>query len=134
MRLTRSRRLAVTGAVVLVLVAVGIAALSTREHEPARPPVLRSVELQAEDFLDSIGVVVHFNYVDTSYGARRRPCSDFASSGCATSGTRCRRPCEPLGGGTAARRVRRASAATLATGDVNRDPEAAVADSLVVIG
>ena len=133
MRLTRSRRLAVTGAVVLVLVAVGIAALSTREHEPARPPVLRSVELQAEDFLGSIGVVGHFQYADTAYGRATEAVQQLRELGIRHLRDGMPAPGQPLAAGLQAARAA-GIRVTLVSPEVRRDPAIGVADSVEIVG
>ena len=78
-------------------------------------------------------MVVHFNYVDTAYGRQaRRGRAAARARGAPHPG----RHALPRGAaGTGLRAARQAGIrATLATGDVNHDPEAAVADSSKVMG
>ena len=63
-----ARRAAVVVAVVAIAVAAVALALSLGDDE--RAPALTRAELSAEAFADSMGVVIHLNYVDTAYGRR----------------------------------------------------------------
>jgi hypothetical protein len=132
-RLTRSRRLAVAATAVLVLVAAGIAALATREREPARPPVLRSAELDAEDFLDSIGVVGHFQYADTAYGRAAEAVQRLRELGVRHLRDGMPAPGQPLAAGLQAARAA-GIRATLVSPEVRRDPAIGVAHSVQIVG
>ena len=133
MRLTRSRRLAVAAALALVLVAAGVAVVATREPEPARPPVLRSVELEAEDFLDSIGVVGHFQYADTAYGRATEAVARLRELGVRHLRDGMPAPGQPLAAGLRAVRAT-GIGATLVSPEVRRDPVVGVADSVRIVG
>ena len=88
----KAARARIALAVAVALAALGLAILlSGGGDQGSSEPDLDRGELPAEAFVDSIGVVVHFNYVDTAYGRQATWSRAFASSGCATSGT----PCPP---------------------------------------
>lgn len=118
--------LAAAGAVA----AVGLVLVAGRESEA---PQLRSGALSAEALADSIGVVVHFNYVDTAYGRR----ADVVAS-LRELGVRHIREGTPPRTGPLAAGLRAARAAgigaTLLPSDTERDPVAAVTDSIAVMG
>jgi hypothetical protein len=96
-------------------------------------PPLRSGALSAEALADSIGVVVHFSYVDTAYGRQ----ADVVTS-LRELGVRHIREGTPPRSGPLASGLRAARAAgiraTLLPGDTERDPVAAVTDSIAVMG
>jgi hypothetical protein len=132
-RLTRSRRLAVAGALTLVLVAAAVAVVATHEPEPSRPPVLRSVELPAEDFVDSIGVVGHFQYADTAYGRVTEVVQRLRELGVRHLRDGMPAPGQPLAAGLQAARAA-GIRATLVSPEVRRDPAIGVADSVQIVG
>jgi hypothetical protein len=119
---------ALAGSALVVLALV--TALLARDRETTdRPPVLPSRDLSAERFLDSVGVVTHFNYIDTTY-ARRAELVELLRE----LGVRHLRDAMPqpdqqplIAGLQAARDI--GIKATLHTGDVKRPPDVAVADA-----
>jgi hypothetical protein len=119
---------------VAVLAAAGAVAILHGEDDDGRPePDLDRGELPAGAFLDSIGVVVHFNYVDTAYGRRDDVVARLRELGVRHIRDAMPSPVEPLGAGLRAAR-QAGIRGTLATGDVHHDPEAAVRDALIVMG
>ncbi|MBN1529340.1 MAG: hypothetical protein JW895_09795 [Thermoleophilaceae bacterium] len=121
-------------ALAVAVAALGAVIFLARDGDRDSPaPDLDRGELPAAAFLDSIGVVVHFNYVDTAYGRRDDVVARLRELGVRHIRDAMPSPVEPLGAGLRAAR-QAGIRATLATGDVNHDPEAAVRDSLVVMG
>jgi hypothetical protein len=124
------RRLLAGVAAAAALAAVGLVLAAGRESEP---PPLRSGALSAEALADSIGVVVHFNYTDTAYGRQ----ADVVAS-LRELGVRHIREGTPPRSGPIASGLRAARAAgiraTLLPSDTERDPAAAVTDSIAVMG
>jgi hypothetical protein len=114
-------------------VLVGAALLLAIGGRDAGPPPLRSGPLPAEALIDSIGVVVHFNYVDTAYGRQPEVLSRLGELGVRNIRDAMPSRGEPLEAGLRAA-ARQGIRATLATGDPARDPALAVADSLAVMG
>jgi hypothetical protein len=114
------------------VVTVAVLLATTRGPKP-RPPPLRTAELPAEGLVDSIGVVVHFNYVDTAYGRQVEVLSQLRELGVRHIRDAMPSTVGPLAAGLQAAE-REGIRATLATGDVGRDPAVAVADSLSVLG
>ena len=134
--LARGRRLLLPGALAgaaLVVLAL-VVALLERDREVVGPaPVLPSRALSAERFLDSVGVVVHFNYIDTAYAHRAELIELLRTLGVRHIRDGAPAPeQQPLIAG-----LREASAigvrAMLNTGDVTRPPEQAVADGLRLV-
>jgi hypothetical protein len=117
-------------AAVLVVAGAGLLVAAGRE---SKAPQLRGGQLSAEALVDSIGVVLHFNYVDTAYGRQAEVVSRLHELG-----VRHIREGMPPRDGPLASGLRAASAAgigaTLLPGDPERDPAAGVADSLAVMG
>jgi hypothetical protein len=96
-------------------------------------PRLRSGALSAEALIDSIGVVVHFNYVGTAYERQPEVLSRLRELGVQNIRDAMPSRGEPLEAGLRAAR-QQGIRATLATGDPGRDPASAVADSVAVMG
>jgi hypothetical protein len=96
-------------------------------------PSLRSDPLPTEALIDSVGVVVHFNYVGTAYERQPEVLSRLKELGVRHIRDAMPSPNEPLAAGLRAAR-QAGIRATLATGDPARDPVRAVADSLAVMG
>jgi hypothetical protein len=97
------------------------------------PPPLSSGERSAEGLVDSIGVVVHFNYVDTAYGRQAEVLSRLRELGIRHIRDAVPSLGEPLAAGLHAAGAKGISA-TLNSGDLHRDPARAVADSLTTMG
>jgi hypothetical protein len=129
--MTRRPRLGLLLLAALTVVAVLLA--RGGDGGPGPPPPLRSGELPADDLVDSIGVVVHFNYTDTAYGRQAEVLARLRELG-----VRHVRDAMPAPGSALAAGLRAAAAAgirgTLATGDIAREPALAVADALRAVG
>ncbi len=82
--------------------------------------------------IDSIGVVVHFNYADTTYGNQAQVIAMLSSLGVHHVRDAMVAPGIPLATGLQAA-AREGITATLATGDIGVAPSLAVADSLQVL-
>jgi hypothetical protein len=99
-----------------------------------KPPPLRSGVLEAEALVNSIGVCVHFNYVDTAYGRQAEVLERLRELG--VRHLREVMPIPPVGplaeGLRAAGRL--GMRATLTTGDPEVHPARAVADSIRAMG
>jgi hypothetical protein len=117
---------------VLLVAALVVLRLAATDRDGASPP-LRGGELSAEALVDSIGVSVHLNYVDTAYGRQAEVVDRLRELG--VRHIREAMPTPPVGPlADGLRAVRRIGLdATLGTGDVNVPPARAVADSLVVM-
>ncbi len=126
-----ARRAAVVVAVVAIAVAAVALALSLGDDE--RAPALTRAELSAEAFADSMGVVIHLNYVDTAYGRRAEVVARLRELG--VGHVREAMPTPPVGAQADGLRALRALGvrATLGTGDPNVPPARAVADALTVM-
>jgi hypothetical protein len=127
-----TRRLAVALAVAVAAGAAVALAVGLVESDP-EPPALRSSELSADAFVDSIGVVTHLSYTDTAYGRQPEVIERLRELG-----VRHIREAAPprIGPLTDGLRAARAVGirATLGSGDLASDPAAWVADSLAVMG
>jgi hypothetical protein len=128
-----SRRLlvpAALGVAALVVLALVVALLARDRDAADAPPALPSRDLSAERFLDSVGVVAHFNYIDTTYAHRAELIGLLRELGVGHLRDAAPQPeQQPLIAGLQAARdlgIR----ATLHAGDVTRPPEVAVADAL----
>lgn len=123
-------RLGLALGIAALAVGIAIVAIADRSSET---PALRADEASAEALVDSIGVVVHFNHVDTAYGRQGELIARLRELGVRHIGDAMPSPDEPLGAG-----LRAAGAAgiraSLGTGDIDRDPSLAVADALTVLG
>ena len=126
--LTPRIALALAGAAVAL--AIAIVAMADRSSET---PALRTDEPSTEALVDSIGVVVHFNHVDTAYARQAELIVRLRELGVRHIGDAMPSPDEPLGAGLRAARAA-GIRATLGTGDIERDPRLAVADALAVLG
>ncbi len=124
-------RMAIALLAVAITVVVLVVALSGNP-EPGPPAPLSERERSADAFVGSIGVVVHLNYVDTAYGRQADVIARLRELGVSHIRDAMPSPVEPLGIGLKAAR-QAGIRATLATGDVATDPEAAVADALKVV-
>jgi hypothetical protein len=102
------------------------------EGPPDRGILAPARELSAERFAGSVGVVVHMNYADTAYGRQAEVVQRMRELG-----VRHVRDAMPADGSPLADGLRALHAAgvgaTLATGDVARPPDLAVADALAVL-
>jgi hypothetical protein len=132
-RRSRGRRLALAAAAAVVAAAVGVWAVRGGDEAPVdRGAPAPARELPAEGFADSVGVVVHMNYADTAYGRRAEVVQRMRELG-----VRHVRDAMPADGSALADGLRELHAAgvaaTLATGDVARPPDLAVADALAVL-
>lgn len=114
-----------------VLAAAGAVLLAIGRD--AEPPPLRPQPLSAEALVDSVGVVVHFNYVGTAYENQPEVLSRLRELGVRNIRDAMPSRGEPLEAGLRAAR-QQGIRATLATGDPGRDPASAVADSIAVMG
>jgi hypothetical protein len=126
-----SIRIALALVVAAIAVVVLVVALGTNS-KPGSPAPLGDRGLSAEAFVASIGVVVHLNYVDTAYGRQADVIARLRELGVSHIRDAMPSPVEPLGIGLRAA-SKAGIRATLATGDVNRDPAAAVADALKTV-
>jgi hypothetical protein len=106
-----------------VLVATG--------REPETPP-LTTEEQSAEDLVDSIGVVLHFTYVDTAYAHQNTLVARLRELGVEHIREGMPTPSGPLASGLRAARRQGIRATLLA--DTALDPGSAVPDSLSVMG
>lgn len=104
-----------------------------RLEENSDPPPLRPGERSAEAFTDSVGVTVHFNYTGTAYERQSELLERLNQLGVRHLRDAMPGPGLPLAVGLQAAR-RKGIRATLATGDVARDPADAVFDSLAIVG
>lgn len=125
-----TRRIAFALAAAAVALAIAIVAIADRSSET---PTLRGDELSAEALVDSIGVVVHFNHVDTAYGRQAELIARLRELGVRHIGDAMPAPDEPLGAGLRAARAA-GIRATIGAGDIQRDPRLAVADAIAVLG
>jgi hypothetical protein len=118
------------GVSAVVMVVVVVLVVLTDSDSP--PPEQRSGELSAAALIDSIGVNVHFNYLDTAY-ARQVEAIDRLRE----LGVRDLRDGQPLAGQAIASvlpaAVREGMRMTLIT-DVTRDPDPDVEQSVRVLG
>jgi hypothetical protein len=122
----------------LVAIAVVIAVSVTIEtgHEKGGPPLgaptLRSRALPADAFLNSIGVTVHFVYTDTAYGRQAEIIARLHELGIGhvRDGMPLGRPA--LVQGLSA--LRAAGIRATLVGEVDRDPNSSVAESIAVMG
>jgi hypothetical protein len=121
------------GLAALAVLALVVALLARDRDVAGAPPVLPSRDLSAERFLDSVGVVAHFNYHDTAYAHRAELIGLLRELGARHLRDAMPQPeQQPLIAGLqAARGI--GMRATLHTGDVRRPPEVAVADALRVL-
>jgi hypothetical protein len=125
-RLRAAGLAAVAGIAALALAIAGV------EEDPA-PPKLRSGELSAERFVESIGVVTHLHYTDTAYGRQADVIARLRELGVG----HVREAAPPLTGPLAdgLRALRAAGMrATLGSGDPESDPAQWVSQSLQVMG
>jgi hypothetical protein len=127
-----SRRLA-AALVVAVLAAAGAALAAVLLQRDADPPALRSGELSAEAFVDSIGVVTHMSYTDTAYGRAPEVLARLRELGVSHI-----REAAPPRSGPLADGLRAAHAAgiraTLGSGDPASDPASWIGDAVAVMG
>jgi hypothetical protein len=132
-RAPRPRALRILAALAVVA-AAALALLQTRsaDREPEVPP-LRGGELPAEALAQSIGVVVHLNYVDTAYGRQAEVVGRLRQLG--VGHVREAMPTPPVGPLADGLRTLRGAGirAMLGTGDPNVDPEVAVRDSVAAV-
>ncbi len=127
---TRRTILALAAAALVVAAAAVVLAFGGDRNSD--PPVQRSNDLSAEGLVDSIGVNVHFNYLDTAYArqveliARLRELGiHHLRDGSPSPASRWRPCCR--------RRRRQGMRMTLIT-DVTRDPAPDVEQSVRVLG
>jgi hypothetical protein len=123
-------RLALAVALALAALAVTIVAIVDRSSQTT---ALRTDDLSAEALVDSIGVVVHFNHVDTAYGRQAELIARLRELGVRHIGDAMPSPVEPLGTGLRAA-AGEGIRATLGAGDLDRDPRLSVTDALNVLG
>jgi hypothetical protein len=126
-------RLGLALAAAAALALAGAALLLAVDGGDTEAPPLRSDSLSAEALVDSVGVVVHFNYVGTAYERQPEVLSRLRELGVHHIRDAMPSPNEPLEAGLRAARAE-GIRATLATGDPARDPARAVAESLAVMG
>jgi hypothetical protein len=129
----RRRGLALAAAAVAAAAAAGLWAAGGGDEAPVdRALPAPAHELPAERLADSVGVVVHMNYADTAYGRQAEVVQRMRELG-----VRHVRDAMPADGSALADGLRALHgagvAATLATGDVARPPDLAVADALAVL-
>jgi hypothetical protein len=128
-------RLMLAALVALVVVLAVSIAIETG-HEKGGPPLgapqLRTKALPAHAFLDSIGVVVHFQYTDTAYARQAELIARMRELG--VDHVREGMPDQPdaLLAGLSA--LRAAGIRATLVGKVDRDPNEAVAESVAVMG
>lgn len=127
------RRLGIAFAAAAAAVLATAALLLAVGGGDSEAPQLRPGALPAEGLVDSIGVVVHFNYVDTAYQRQPEVLARLRELGVRNIRDAMPSRGEPLEAGLRAAR-RQGIRATLATGDPARDPARAVGDSLAVMG
>lgn len=127
-----TRRFAAALGTALISVAA-LALLVGLVERDSQPPRLRSGELSAEAFVDSIGVVTHLHYADTAYGRQAEVIALLRELGVG----HIREAAPPLTG-PLADGLRAAGEAgiraTVGSGDLDVDPARTVADSLAVMG
>lgn len=128
--MTRRLALALAAAVTAVAAAALVVALVGRDP---RPPTLSSKALPAEALIDSIGVVVHFHYADTPYGRRDDVVARLRELGVRHIREGMPEPTGPLADGLRAARAA-GIRASVGTGEIDVDPQQAVANSLDVMG
>jgi hypothetical protein len=128
----RTQRLAILAAGVVVAVAGVVVLPSLVRDRDGAPPRLPSAELRAGALVDSIAVVVHFQYVDTAYGRAGEIVQRLRELG-----VRHLRDGMPTPGGPLAAALHAAHRAgirpTLGTWDVAQDPDRTVGDSVRVL-
>jgi hypothetical protein len=116
-------------AMLAVTLAIAIAACGSDSSEPAS---LRDGALSAEAFADSIGVGVHFNYTDTTYGRQPEILQRLRELG--VRHIRDAMPIDAVPLATGLQEAQRAGIrVTLTTGDVALDPASAVRQSLEIV-
>ena len=119
---------------VLALVAAGILIEAGHESNVGSggETELRSGSLSAEAFVDSIGVVVHFVYTDTAYARQAELLARMRELGIRHVREGMPEGRAPLIAGLTAARA--AGIRATLVGEADSDPEAAVAESVAVMG
>jgi hypothetical protein len=129
----RAKRRLLAALAVAVIAAAAAVLIAVVGHRDARPPALRSGNLSAEAFVDSVGVVTHLSYTDTAYGRAADVIAKLRELG-----VRHVREATPPLTGPLADGLRAAHAAgigaTVASGDPESDPAGWVADAATVLG
>jgi hypothetical protein len=135
----RRDRLTVAVVGLVAVAAIGLAILprgGVRRVTPSGNGAIQSNDsarpLSTEALIDSIGVVVHFNYTDTAYGRQQEIVQLLK-----TLGVRHIRDAVASPGSALARGLQAAAGqgitSTLAIGDVGRDPSQSIGDSVRVL-
>ena len=126
----KRRTILAAGALVAIVVAAAGAVLLLG-REPTEPP-LSAGELSAEGLVDSIGVTVHFSYVDTAYARRAEVLARARELGIRHLRDAVPTVAVPLE--TALPEAARAGFDLTLITDVGRDPEADVSRSVELLG
>lgn len=118
--------------VALLGVSILIGAGRETDGPPIGAPQLQSRSLSADAFVDSIGVVVHVKYTDTAYARLPELIARLRELGVGHVREGMPDQSPELVEGLAA--LRSAGIRATLVGEVDRDPEAAVAESVAVMG
>jgi hypothetical protein len=118
-------------AVAALILVAGAAVLVATGRESETPP-LSTEQLSAEGLVDSIGVVLHFTYVDTAYARRDELVLRLRELGVTHIREGMPTPSGPLASGL--RAVRREGIRATLLADPAQEPGSAISDSVSVMG
>jgi hypothetical protein len=133
---SHSRRRLIFATLVALVVLLAVSLLIEAGRDTGRQsgglPTLRTRSLSADAFVDSIGVVVHLQYTDTAYARQAELVARMRELGIGHVREGMPDQDGPLVQGLAA--LRDAGFHATLVGEVDRDPDAAVAESIAVMG